>query len=162
TLRDARQEPALLLFPYTSRGRQGAEALLAVLGSSGANLRFVSGPVQRSAGGLVIEPGCLVFQAGVTRVPLQPSVDARPPAAGGGTGVTEQARAVDPLADCIQQMQAGLEELLVLGLRRADPLVARRWREIQQRVEATGLARLALPARQLAEALEQKAHDLRW
>ena len=59
-------------------------------------------------------------------------------------------------------MQAGLEELLVLGLRRADALVARHWREIQQRVEATGLARLALPARQLAEALEQKAHDLRW
>ena len=161
TLLDAREETAHLVFPYTSRGRQGAEALLAALGNSGANLRFVSGPVKRSAGGLVIEPVCLVFQEGEGRVALQPWVDARP-AKTGEAPLPEQSRAIDALADCLQQMQAGLEELLVLGLRRAEGLVARRWRELQQRTEATGLARLAAPARQLADELEKKAHDLRW
>jgi hypothetical protein len=162
TLLDARKEPALLVFPYTSRGRQGAEALLAMLGSSASNLRFVSGPVRRSAAGLVIEPVCLIFQEGEGRVALQPWVDARPATKSGEAALPEQVQTVDALAGCLQQMQAALEELLVLGLRRADALVARRWREVQQRAEATGLVRLAVPARQLADALEQKAHELRW
>jgi hypothetical protein len=162
TLLDARRQKALLLFPFTSRARQGAEALLAQLGTAGARLRFVSGPVRRSAAGLVIEPVCLVFLEDNGRTAFQPWVEARPVATADALAAREQAAPVDPVVDCLEQVQAGLEELLVLGLQRADGQVARRWRELQERAEATGLARLGLPARQLAELLEQKAHTLRW
>ncbi len=162
TLLDSRGQPGLLVFPYTSRGRAGAEALLAMLAEKGRHLRFVSGPVRRGAGGLLIEPVCLVFEDGANRVALQPWVDGCPGAVGTASPTRDGGGTTDPLVDCLRQTQAGLEELLALGLRRADLQVARRWRELQERAEATGFARLALPARLLADELDRKAHDLRW
>src|SRR5262249_18024257 len=64
TLLDAGGRRVLLAHPFTSRGQDGAEALLALLGSAPDKLRFVSGPVRRGPTGLVIHPVCLVWQEG--------------------------------------------------------------------------------------------------
>jgi hypothetical protein len=68
----------------------------------------------------------------------------------------------DPVVDCLRDLQEGLEDLLVLGLQRSDGQVVRRWRDLQHCAEGTGLVRLAVPVRQLADSLEQKTHTLRW
>jgi hypothetical protein len=162
TLLDTRGEKALLQFPYTSRGRPGAEALLGMLSNSGANLRFISGRVRRGATGLLIEPACLVFQEGPNRVALQPWVESRAAGSDSGPTLQEQPRRTDLLTECLQQIQAALEELLVLGLARSDAGVARVWKELQQRAEATGLARVAVVVGEVAQALEEKTHVLRW
>jgi hypothetical protein len=45
---------------------------------------------------------------------------------------------------------------------RADARTARRWKELRQRGEAVGLARLAHRIAPLVEALEHKSHTLQW
>ena len=73
---DERGQSAWLEHPYTSRGRTGAEALLAKLRQSPEQLRFISGSVRRSARGLLIQPVCLAFQDGDKRLAVQPWIDA--------------------------------------------------------------------------------------
>src|SRR5262249_12003000 len=68
---------------YTSRGRDGAEALVTMLGSPPGRLRFVSGPVRSGAAGLVVQPACLVWEGKAGRIALQPWVEPRPAAAAG-------------------------------------------------------------------------------
>lgn len=159
---DAKGRRLPLMHPFTARGQSGAEALLALLTSRPDTVRFVSGRVRRSAGGLVIHPVCLVYEENGRRAALQPWIER----GGAETAPTEQAGTVagnaDPLADYLGQLQAALGELLVLGLARADPLVARRWRDAQRRDEAVGLARLAAAVAALADPLERKAHQAQW
>jgi hypothetical protein len=158
---DGRDQRMRLVHPYTSRGQVGAEALLARLSEKPADLRFVSGPVGRDAGGLTIEPVCLVWQDGDKRSAVQPWIERR-----SGAGTNEQppapAHVVDPLREYLVSLQASLGELFVLGLQRADPLIARRWRELRQQGESVGFARLAERLTPLADALEQKSHTLQW
>jgi hypothetical protein len=158
---DARGGRALLEHPYTTRGAAGAEALLARLAARPGELRFVSGPVKRGPAGLVIQPVCLVWDEGGQRAALQPWVDA-----GAGTPAGLSPAAAAPAADAageyLAQLQGALGELLVLGLQRADTLVARRWEQLQHHGEAVGLARLARQVTPLAEALGRKAHALDW
>jgi hypothetical protein len=158
---DGRGQRMRLVHPYTSRGQAGAEALLARLREKPAELRFVSGPVGRDAGGLMIEPVCLVWQDGGKRSVVQPWIEQRPGAADGGQP-SAPVHAIDPLRDYFVNLQAALGELFVLGLQRADPLVARRWRELLQQGESVGFARLAERLAPLAETLEQKSHTLQW
>jgi hypothetical protein len=160
-LHDAGGHTALLVFPYTSRGQGGAEALLARLNEQGANLRFVSGPVRGGAVGLIVEPVTLVFQSESGRLALQPWIDAGQASASYGHSAPPMP-ALDPLRDVSKGVQEGLEELLVVGLQRADVQIAQRWRDLQQRAEGTGLARLSMPLRGLADELERKSHTLRW
>lgn len=161
-LLDARGQRAFLVHPYTSRGAAGAEALLALLGSAAQGLRFVSGQVRRSSGGLVVHPVCLVWQEGDRRIALQPWVDRRPEAPeGSGEHATAQATG-DPLSEYLRQLQTSLGDLFVLGLTRADALLARRWRDVQRQGGAVGFTRLATRAAALADALEQKGHTLHW
>ncbi len=158
---DARGGRALLEHPYTSRGAAGAETLLARLADQPGALRFVSGPVRRGPAGLVIRPVCLVWDEGGRRTALQPWVDP-------GTGTPANlppavvATAADPAGEDLTQLQASLGELLVLGLARADALVARRWQQLRHHSDAVGLARLARRVAPLADALERKAHALDW
>jgi hypothetical protein len=161
-LLDGRGRPMLLAHPYTSRGQAGAEALLARLGEQPGTLRFVSGPVQRGAGGLLIQPVCLVWQDGVKRTALQPWIEQRPGESASDAHLSAAVRPADPLGDYLLNLQAALGELCVLGLRRSDTLVARRWRELQHQGESVGFARLAAQVSPLADALEQKSHTLRW
>jgi hypothetical protein len=160
-LLDARGRRAALVHPFTSRGQAGAEALLAALTDRPGDLRFVSGPVRRGPGGLVVHPVCLVLQGGARRTALQPWIEQRTASA---AAVTEAAGrpADDPLAEFLADLQAALGDTFVLGLQRADALAARRWRDLQRRGEPVGFARLARPAAALAGALEQKTHTLRW
>jgi hypothetical protein len=62
----------------------------------------------------------------------------------------------------LRRLQEEIGELLVLGLQRADPPLARRWQELQRQGEAVGLARLAGRVAILAEALARKSHTLSW
>jgi hypothetical protein len=161
-LLDGRGQRMLLAHPYTSRGQAGAEALLARLGEQPGTLRFVSGPVQRVAGGLLIQPVCLVWQDDGKRTAPQPWIEQRPGDGSGDAKLPVSARIGDPLGDYLLNLQAALGELFVLGLQRGDPLVARRWLELQRQGESVGFARLAARIAPLADALEQKIHTLRW
>jgi hypothetical protein len=161
-LREGRGQPLLLAHPYTSRGQAGSEALLARLLQHPGDLRFVSGPVQRSVLGLMIEPVCLVWQDSGKRTALQPWIEQRSGSSAAEQFPSSPAHATEPLRDYLLNLQASLGELLVLGLQRSDPLVARRWQELRHQGEAVGLVRLAEHIAPLAETLEQKSHVLRW
>lgn len=160
-LLDAHRQSAALVFPYLSRGRAGAEVLLARLTEAPDRLRFVSGPVRRGPSGLVVEPVCLVFQNDAGRVALQPWIDGGQRASAAPQDAPSP-RTGDPLLQFLGELQSALEELLALGVQRADAQAARRWRELQQRAESIGLARFSVSLRQLADSLDSKAHDLRW
>ncbi len=161
-LRDSQERVALLQFPFTARGEPGAEVLLSLLQQKGEDVRFVSGPVRRGPGGLVIELVALVFSEGNRRVGIQPWIENRPEETAAATALAKPVRVSDPLADFWQRLQTSVGEMLVLGLERADAVAARRWRELQKQGEAVGLARVAGRIRPLAETLAQKAHVLRW
>jgi hypothetical protein len=159
---DSRGNRALLSHPYTTRGRAGAEALLARLTSSPEKLKFVSGSVRRTPRGLVIHPACLVWQEDNGRTALQPWIDRSASGGEAEEARPEGAIAQDPLAEYLHQLQAALAEVVVLGLQRADALVTRRWRELHRRGEAVGLVRLGQRVGKVATTLEQKAHALDW
>jgi hypothetical protein len=161
-LLDAGGRHVRLLHPYTARGHDGAEALLAGLTGRPQDLRFVSGPVRRSATGLVIHPVCLVWQDGAGRTALQPWIDRRPAEAGDGPAPPPEAHPADPVGEYLRRLQEELGELLVLGLRRADARVARRWQELGQQGEAVGLVRVAGRVAVLGAALGSKSHTLSW
>lgn len=155
-------QQAIVEHPYTTRGRSGAEALLRRLTAKKGRLVFVSGQARRVAVGLVVSPACLVWQDGDRRMALQPWVER-----GSGAGQESSLGALsprtgDPVLDYSREVQEELGELLLLGLARADDLLARRWRELVGQGEAVGFARLVGPVARLAEALEQRAHTLRW
>jgi hypothetical protein len=161
-LHDAGGRRVTLQHPYTSRGQDGAEALLALLGSASQNVRFVSGAVRRRATELIIHPVCLVFQEGTSRTALQPWIDRRPAAPGAGEAHHRAVPASDPLGEYLKRLQEELGDLLVLGLQRDDAAAARRWQELQRNGEAVGLVRLASRVAVVAEALARKSHSLNW
>lgn len=161
-VRDARGRQAVLLHPYTSRGKAGAEALLARLTAGKGSLLFVSGLVGRAMGGLVIRPTCLVWQEGDRRTALQPWVEHADEVPDEPDSTEGGARPGDPVEGHPRRIQEQLGELLLLGLTRTDDLLARRWRDLVQEGEGIGYARLATRVAALVEPLEQKAHTLRW
>jgi hypothetical protein len=161
-LLDSRNRAALLQFPFTIRGEAGAEVLLTLLSQKGPELRFVSGPVRRGPGGLVVEPAALVFQDGSRRVGIQPWIDNQQEAAVEMEPLAKPVPVIDPLGDFWQELQSALGEMLVLGLERADAVAARRWRELQKQGEAVGLTGVAARLEPLVGALVQKTHTLRW
>jgi hypothetical protein len=151
-----------LSHPYTARGQGGAEALLAKLSAVPQGLRFVAGPVRRTATGLVIHPAGLVWQDGAARTGLQPWVDRKPTSAPAEEAHHAGTGAGDAVGDYLRRLQEEIGELLVLGLQRADAALARRWQELRRQGEAVGLARLAGRVGVLAEALGRKSHTLSW
>ena len=72
------------------------------------------------------------------------------------------AYSAEPLRDYLVHLQTSLGELLVLGLQRSDPLIARRWQELRLQGETVGLVRLAERLAPLVETLQQKSHTLHW
>lgn len=161
-LRDSRGQRLFLAHPYSSRGQAGAEALLGRLSDKPDAVRFVSGPVHAGAEGLTIHPVCLVWQEGAKRTALQPWIERRSDFPATDNALPASVPVVEPLRDYLLNLQAGLGELLVLGLHRSDSLVARRWRDLQHLGEAIGAARLAERLAPLADTLEQKSHTLHW
>jgi hypothetical protein len=161
-IEDGHAEPALLQHPYLSRGSDGAERLLDRLAAQPDALRFVAGPVALSAAGLVITPVALVFQEDPGRAMLQPWVDrAQQKAATHRTAATGDVTD-SPLKQFFQECSGAIGELLLVGLRRADPQTIRRWTDLTTRGEAIGLVRLPAFIGQVAEGLTQKTHMRHW
>jgi hypothetical protein len=161
-LRDGAGQSAYLVHPFAARGRPGTEALLARLHDPAAVLKFVAGPVRRAPHGLVVHPVGCVFETGSGRSLVQPWVDDAAPAGVVAAEVVAAPPAPHPVADLGRQVQAALEDVFTLGLRRADGTTARRWRELHRLAESVGLVRLGAKLGRVADALEQKAHVVRW
>jgi hypothetical protein len=165
---DARNETALVHHPYEWRGREGCEAVLAMLGDSSRRLRFIAGQVHPSAGGLVIYPITLVFEGGTSRVGIQPWIERhrKPDAVAPGAAVVEHRHGAEAAAghapDYIGQLLANLGELFLTGLRRSDARVSKSWRELARHGGALGYNRLARPVTSLANELARKLHTPTW
>jgi hypothetical protein len=162
TLRDAQGEAAYLAHPFTTRGRSGAEALLAKLQDAEATLKYVSGVVRRTPRGLVVHPVGCVFETKAGRAMVQPWVEDSAASATAANEVTAAPATPHPVADVGRQLLAALEDVFTLGLQRSDDRTARQWRELHRLAESVGLAQIGAKAGQLADALEQKTHALRW
>jgi hypothetical protein len=161
-LRDKAGGTMLLEHPYTSRGRAGAEALLGRLTGGKGDLRFVSGKVRPSAGGLRVEPFGLVWQVGDKRDLQQPWIDGRADEPSGDSGASEGSRTEDAIQGYARRVQELIGELIVLGLRRADGPTVRLWSDLAERGAAVGFARLSGRVAELARHLEARSHTLRW
>jgi len=164
-VRDAAGTQALLVHPYTSRSREGTEALIARLKGQPDTLRFVAGQARLAGGGVVLSPLSLIFQDGSTRTMLQPWIDraaastgaAVEPSAGGPS-----AGPTDPAGEFPDQLLDAVGEQWLLGLQRADERTAGHWRELAERGAALGFERLLRPVARLADTLDEKRHTLRW
>ena len=179
TLRDAEGGAALLRHPYLSRAREGAEALLRLLAARPQTVRFVAGRVQRRAESLLVAPVAVVYEAEGRRRMLQPWVEGGADAPAGVPGAPQGEHLpapfetgdgpqagpgpeVDPLAAHLADLENGLGETLLLGLRQAVTDQARAWRALQRRTVALGLHRLDSTLERLAGGLEGQAGTLHW
>ena len=160
TLIDAAGHTATLRHPYADAGKGGTEALLVALAGP---VKFVSGVVRVAQGGLTVEPCAVVVETERGREMVLPWVDAAP--VGGASvasvgGLAAQLR--DPLAAAFEAMQLATEELLVVGLRRADATAERRWAELQRTAESVGLTQSGGLVAKLVESLAEKRRTPRW
>ena len=162
TMRDADGETATLRHPFTTRGQAGCEAMLAALSTRADTLRFVSGMVRATPGGLVIAPVALVFQDGATRTTIQPWV--APPTPDVKTTLVAPSTALfsapDPIADYVTQLSEGLGELWLLGLARADGRALRRWRDLHAMGAERGFVRFLGAVAAVGAWLQQSEDSL--
>lgn len=158
---DAKGGRAVLRHPYTSRGAEGAERLLARLTSAPDGIRFVAGPMRLTAEGVLIEPVAVVWE-GSTRVALQPWVDrldANQTAAPRETGA---AQLLDPVEEWTRELLNRVGALFVTGLRRADAGVSRQWQELDRRAGQLGLARFGAAVGAVSSGLAEKVASANW
>jgi hypothetical protein len=161
-LKDHKGQHCLLEHPYTTRGRVGAEALLAQLHSRQGKIVFVSGSIQRTQRGLIVRPVGVVIEEQGARRCLQPWIERETDGGRQETPAVLAHSASDPVRECLWQLQLALGELCLNGLARSDPHTARAWRERVQQAESVGFSRLAQQIAELTASLENKAHTLRW
>ncbi len=158
---DANSDRALVRHPFTSRGSEGAERLLARLTSSPTGLRFVAGSMRLAGDGILIEPVALVWD-GQTRTAIQPWVDRLENEPGGEPLPKAEVAATDPIDDWNRELLAAVGSLLVTGLRRADASALRTCQALTQRAEQLGLARLGASVGRLTTALAEKVGSAKW
>ncbi len=164
-LLDAAENQALLLHPYTSRGKEGAEALLATLTHRGTSVRFVAGHVRPRGAGLVIHPIALVLEEEKGRTMLQPWVDRFDQGAELPPPEPEEDELpgpVEPWRHYLRHLGDALGELLLVGLRRADGHSARVWGELYRHGAGLGFVRFVEPVERLASLLAEKERTLHW
>lgn len=159
---DAAGDRALVRHPFTGRGAEGAERLLARLHAAPGELRFVAGPARPNGDTVVVEPVALVWD-GPTRTVVQPWVDRAggEPVPAGERPRAEPARAA-PCAEWARDLLAETGELFLTGLRRAGAPALKAWRDLTARAERLGLARMAAVAGRVARGLEAKAGTAKW
>jgi hypothetical protein len=168
TLVDMRDQIATLEHPFSSRGRDGAEALLQWLAKNPPeSLRFIAGPARLRQRGLTFSPTALVFQDGASRQIVQPWVDraVSPRTVAAPTRDSATATVIqplDPIDDYPRQLLNALGELALLGLQRADAHASRSWGELARFGESIGFHHLTHPVAALADLLERKSHTTRW
>jgi hypothetical protein len=159
-LRDATGNAARLVHPYADGNAGGTEALLDALTRS---VKFVSGVIRVAAGGLVVEPCAVIVEESGVRRAVLPWGDAAPtgrPAAGITPGDT--GHSAEPLTAAFEALSLATEELIVVGLRRADTNAERRWRELQHRADSLGLARVGTLLAAVADGLAGKRASTAW
>jgi len=159
TLVDPAGNTATLRHPYADAGKGGTEALLAALAGP---VKFVSGVVRVAQGGLTIEPCAVVVEMQRGREVVLPCIDAAPADSVSAAAVTPGGESRDPLTTVLASMQIALEELLVVGLRRADAAAERRWLELQREAESVGLTQFGGLVAKLVESLAEKRRTPRW
>lgn len=160
-VRDGDGEVALVEHPFTSRGAEGVEALLAALANSALTLRFVSGQVRLGSSGLTFAPLALVFDQGSTRIALLPAIDRHEEAAGRTGGLPSDGTG-DPVSDFFGELLEGVGELLLLGVARTDADLARTWQDLARQARVLGYHRLARAVERLASSLGQRQLSARW
>ncbi len=157
--------------PYTSRGREGFEALQTYLGQPSVQLLFVAGHLRLRRGELVMFPTCLVWQHQQGRIALQPWVDRYEPACRAlGKRLDSSASTVPPathdsenlLTAWTHELVEELGTLLVRGLSHADQAMSARWQQLAGEAQRLGLVRTAARVGNLALAIEQKFHGQPW
>lgn len=158
---DADGEPALLRHPFTGRGEEGAERMLARLTAEPGALRFVTGHARLSGTELVIEPVALVFDGAVRSV-VQPWVDRLGDAPSAEKLEAEEAVRAHPCDEWVRDLLGATGELFLTGLKRAGAPVLKAWRDLAARAEQLGLARMGALAARVASGLETKASSAKW
>jgi hypothetical protein len=158
---DARGEHAFLRHPYTSRGSEGAERLLACLTATPSLVRFIAGPMRLTPNGLRIEPVAVVVEDKV-RMVIQPWIDRNRDPRTEGTLSSVESQPPDHIEGFGQEMAACVRELVIVGLRRADANTLRMWQNLEQHAEALGFARLATVIRPVLQGLVEKASSINW
>lgn len=157
TLVDGVGGRATLLHPYTNRSAAGTQSLIEWLSRDKAKLRFVAGHARSSTAGLVVHPINAVFELEQGRTAVQPWIDSR--AASTPSNSLPDAPASEllpPLAAALQPWHAAIGELWLIGTRRVtQPLIAQ-WQESHQRLERTGLHRLAETTGRLTNQLSSR------
>lgn len=164
-LLDSEENQALLVHPYTSRGKEGAEALLNVLSHRGESVRFVAGHVRPRGAGLVIHPLALVLEEGKGRTMLQPWVDRLETSAVLPPREPDEEKCltpVEPWRHYLRNLSDALGDLLLVGLRRTDGHSARVWREFHRHGAGLGFVRFMDPIERLAGLLAEKERTLHW
>jgi hypothetical protein len=164
TLVDTSGGRATLVHPYTTRSAGGTQSLLAWLSRPDARLKFVAGHARPSPSGLVMHPISAVFEHQQQRISVQPWIGppVGPPAASAAAEMMPAmpaAVALPPVAAALQQWQAALGELWLMGTRRVAPQLIAQWQEAGQRLEAAGLIRLAETTSRLTAQLASRLSD---
>ena len=165
TLHDTAGGTALLWHPYSTRGKEGSESLLAALHSRAEQVVFAAGRVCLRFSDLVLLPTCLVLDEAGTRTAIQPWIEAFAAGTNGSAHmelVAPSDEPADPVGDYPGQLLEGLGELLLCGLRDIDASWIRQWREMARLGRAAGLTRLAGLTDALADQMEAKLGTPRW
>lgn len=162
-LRDADGGLAELVHPYHARGASGFEALASALEHRPGEVRFVCGRVTKSGKRLVVQPVCVVLDDGRRRTGLQPWI-APPPAVPSSFASLESAvqETVPPREAFLGRLRFELSELILSGLRRADPRSERSWAELAEQGRRAGFVRLVEPVARLAAEVALRKESLRW
>lgn len=162
-LRDADGGLAELVHPYHARGASGFEALASALEHRPGEVRFVCGRVTKSGKRLVVQPVCLVLDDGRRRTCVQPWI-APPPAVPSSFASLESAaqETIPPREAFLRRLRFELSELLLSGLRRADPRSERSWAELAEQGRRAGFVRLVEPVARLAAQVALRKESLRW
>ncbi|MDG9672036.1 hypothetical protein ONV78_30160 [Hahella sp. CR1] len=144
-LLDAKGASIALAFPYSTRGAEGAEALLQLLRMQGAQISYVAGAVTEHTHALTIEPVSIVYSVNHQAMILQPYVDASMPGIPAAHTLPAENRLAleqSALSRLLEELDQLLCDLLITGIRQAAPNAQSRWRELTQQCEAIGLHRL--------------------
>lgn len=160
TLVDESGDRARLVHPYYGRARSGFEALAALLGGRGEQVRFVCGHVRRAGRVLSICPTLIVIDDGTRRSGLLPWVGESVVEENGERSTSgESVDESSPVEQWIERLLDALAEVATIGVRRTERLP---WRELAETGRRVGFVRLIEPVDELVTALESRAHDPRW
>lgn len=111
---------------------------------------------------LVIQPVCVVFDDGKTRMGVQPWVDHSSQLIQAGIKQISDDSEKSLLQIYLKEFEQELAELVLTGTSRCTPSVSKRWHELALHGQQLGLVRFVKPLEELAQMLEQKSMNPEW